>query len=322
MIPASTEKEFSNPYVFVVGCPRSGTTLLQRMLDAHPRMAIAKDTHFIVRAAKKFLRTDPNPALSEDLVERVYSYHRFYRMGLEKQDVLDASRNCKTYSAFVSRLYTIRAAHLGKTISGEKTPDYCRKIPVLHRLFPRARFIHIIRDGRDTALSALDWANAGKGPGKWPLWASDPLGTCALWWRWQAGTGRRDGALLDKNQYHELRYEALVAAPVVELQKISEFLQIPFSSKMARFFEGKTRDQPGLSAKSAWLPPTAGLRDWKTQMPVEDIAVFDGIAGELLDRTGYKRGKYPVSQVVTRRIQNCLDWWTKQRQDCRGREQP
>ncbi len=71
---------------------------------------------------------------------------------------------------FVSRLYDLRARQAGKTLSGEKTPDYCRRMPLLHRLFPRAKFLHIIRDGRDVTLSTLDWATAGKGPGRWDLW--------------------------------------------------------------------------------------------------------------------------------------------------------
>ena len=299
----------SNPYVFLVGCPRSGTTLLQRMLDAHPSMTISNDSHFITRAVKRTLRKNPNPALTGELVEQVWSYRRFYRMGLEQKEVWEAAEEGGSYGDFVSRLYNKRAEHQGKPISGEKTPDYCRQIPALNRLFPRARFIHIIRDGRDTALSTLDWATSEKGPGKWPLWASDPVGTCALWWRWQVSSGNQEGSRLGPALYHEVRYEDLVADPAKALNKMSAFLDLPYSDQMTRYFEGKTRMEEGLSAKSAWMPPTSGLRDWKSQMSGENAAVFCGIAGNCLDKSGYQRKEYPDSHVVRGRIEHCLDWW-------------
>ena len=109
------------------------------------------------------------------------------RMGLDRESVLAVALRTDTYAAFVSGLYDLRAQQASKTLSGEKTPDYCRKMPILHRLFPLARFLHVIRDGRDTALSTLRWASKGKGPGRWDLWQKDPVGCCALWWRWQVG---------------------------------------------------------------------------------------------------------------------------------------
>ena len=298
-----------NPFLFVVGCPRSGTTLLQRMLDNHPQLAVANDTHFITRAAKKVLRKDPQPLMTPELLDAVISYRRFYRMRLDESEVRKAAENCPTYAEFVSRLYTLRGQRKQKLLSGEKTPDYCRQIPVLHKLFPDARFVHIIRDGRNTALSTLNWASASKGPGKWSLWNEDPVGTCALWWRWQAGTGQRDGDLLEGGFYLKVKYEELVAHPENELQAIALFLGIPNSDSMANYHAGKTKHAPGLSAKSAWLPPVKNLRDWRNNMSAEDIGVFEGIAGELLRKNGYPCLDKPPSDAVTSRVRRCLAWW-------------
>lgn len=299
----------TNPFVFVVGCPRSGTTLLQRMLDNHPQLAVANDTHFITRAAKRVLRKDPIPPLTTELLDAVISYRRFYRMGLDVAEVRKAAVDCPGYAEFVCRLYTLRGQIKRKPLSGEKTPDYCRKIPVLHALFPAARFIHIIRDGRNTALSTLNWATDSKGPGKWSLWNEDPLGSCALWWRWQAGTGQHDGAKLERKFYLQVKYEKLVAKPKEVLRGIAKFLDIPESDAMANYHVGKTKNAPGLSAKSAWLPPVKNLRDWRKDMSPEDIAVFDGIAGELLRENGYScLAKSPVDAAAIR-IRRCLAWW-------------
>lgn len=303
-----TQRAIANPYVFVVGCPRSGTTLLQRMLDAHPDMTIANDTHFITRAAKKILRHDAEPALTADLVELVENYRRFYRMGLSAEQVREAAGQSRSYSGFVARLYDARAANEGKTISGEKTPDYCRQIPTLSKLFPDSRFIHIVRDGRDTALSTLDWANENKGPGKWKLWQSDPVGTCALWWRWQVRKGCLEGGELPSDRYCEIRYEDLVDDPDTKLKELAGFLGIPYSESMSRFFQGKTRKKPGLSAKSAWIPPTKGLRDWRKQMSREDALLFQELAGDWLERLGYELVDAP-QETPSPRARRCRDWW-------------
>jgi len=302
-----------NPFVFLIGCPRSGTTLLQRMLDNHPQLTVANDTHFITRAAKRELRRKSAPSLTSDLPKQVYDYRRFRRMGLDLADVEKAAQGCKTYSAFVSKLYDIRAEHMGKPLSGEKTPDFCRQIPALNSLFPRAKFVHIIRDGRDTALSAMSWATATKGPGKWSLWAEDPVGTCALWWRWQTGTGVRDGHALGNDLYYQLRYEHLVGDPSTELSAIADFLNIPDSEEMANYFAGKTKSNPNLSAKSAWLPPTKGLREWRHQMDEEDVAVFEGIANALLEQLGYELAGTNVTGEISDRVRRCMDWWRQQK---------
>lgn len=304
-----TQTTRSNPFVFVVGCPRSGTTLLQRMLDNHPQLTVANDTHFITRSVKRVLRKDPQPLLTNEMVQLVLSYRRFYRMGLSEQEVIRAADNCETYAEFVSRLYTLRGEKKHKRFSGEKTPDYCRNLPLLHTLFPDARFVHIIRDGRNTALSTLDWATATKGPGRWSLWATDPVGTCALWWRWQAGMGQRDGNTLGKARFHQVKYEDLVAQPENELGTIAGFLGIDDSAAMANYHAGKTLRQPGLSAKKAWLPPVKNLRDWRTAMTPEDVGVFEGIAGPLLRSNAYECMDYPASKAVLDRVSRCLDWW-------------
>lgn len=279
----------NNPYVFVVGCPRSGTTLLQRMLDHHPQLAVANDTHFIPRAIEG-IPAGVNPGLDGELVERVRRYHRFPRLNLPDEAVSQAASRAGTYAEFVSHLYLAYARLQGKPLAGEKTPDYVRHLPLLHGLFPETRIIHIIRDGRNVALSTLEWARKDKGPGRFQLWQEDPLAVCALWWRWQVTSGRRDGKLLGPDVYHEIRYEDLVNQSENVLRDVSTFLGLPFADQMLKFYEGKTRAEPGISAKKAWLPPTPGLREWQTQMSASDVELFEALAGDLLNELDYQKG--------------------------------
>jgi hypothetical protein len=108
-----------------------------------------------------------------------------------------------------------------------------------------------------------------------------------LWWRWQVKRGREAGARLGPAHYLEVRYERLVDRPVQELARVAAFLNVPFAVEMLTYYEGKKRYEEGLSAKSAWLPPTSGLRDWRTQMAPENIEVFEALAGDLLEELGY-----------------------------------
>ena len=183
---------------------------------------------------------------------------------------------------FVGALYAAYARAHGKRLAGEKTPDYVRYLPQLHALFPSARFIHIIRDGRDVALSVRDWTQGGKGPSRRAMWDEEPVAVCALWWRRFVSTGFRDGAPLGCSAYREVLYERLVEAPEATLTELAEFLCLPDSPAMAAYHVGKTHQRSGRSSKSAWLPPTSGLRDWRSAMAPRDRALFELLAGEEL----------------------------------------
>lgn len=275
-----------NPFVFVVGCPRSGTTLLQRMLDAHPDLTVTNDTHFIPRC-----RPDKGEVggFGPDVVDAVLSYHRFHRLGIDAVTARRVAASETTYAGFVTRLYDQVAAQAGKRFAGEKTPDYVRHLPVLHELFPDAKVVHLVRDGRDVALSALEWARPGKGPGRFALWEEAPLAVCALWWTRFVLAGRLDGSALGETSYHEVRYENLVERPDVALASVADFLGISFDECMLRFHEGRERDDPSLSAKRAWRPPTTGLRSWRDSIEPRDVALFDHLAAPALDLFGYQR---------------------------------
>ncbi len=279
--------------------------MLQRMLDHHPMLAIANDTHFIPRVV------DPDGgdvALSHELVDRVLDYHRFGRLGLDDAAVRRVASHARTYAEFVGALYAEFGARHGKPLAGEKTPDYVRYLPLLGRLFPWSRVVHIVRDGRDVALSALQWARPDKGPGRFALWPEDPVAVCALWWRWQVKSGRTDGRGLGP-RYQEVRYEDLVARPPEMVESLCLFLRLPFAPETLAYHLGMQRQQPGLSAKRAWLPPTPGLRDWRTQMSERDAEVFEALAGDLLSSLGYERATGAPRLAVTELAQRYQSWW-------------
>ena len=304
-----------NPYVFVVGCPRSGTTLLQRMLDHHPQLAVSNDPHFIPFAPG--VRDGLDPPVEPALVEWLLEYRTFSRLGLDEAVVRDVAAGAETYSELVGALYTAFGRQRGKPLAGEKTPRYVRYLPLLNALFASARVVHLIRDGRDVALSTLEWARPDRGPGRFRLWREQPTAVCALSWRWHVATGRRDGRALGA-LYREARYEHLVAEPEPTLRELADFLRLPFAVEMLEYHQGRTRGDAGLTTKEAWLPPTPGLRDWRAQMAPADVKLFEALAGDLLSLLGYERAFPTVSADVARLADRCRKAWESELRE-RGR---
>ena len=279
-----------NPYLFVVGCPRSGTTLLRRIVGAHPEIAMLPETHWIPRLARRGRGIGPDGLVTHELVDWLVRYHRFPAMKLEPSEVRELVEPGVTYPQFVAALFDLYGRKRMKPLVAEKTPNYVAEIPTLHALFPSARIVHIVRDGRNVCLSALNWKRMAEWfSHRYRTWRDDPLVTAALWWKRFVSLGREDGARLGVHLYHELRYEALLANPEGEVQALCAFLNVEYDERMLRFHEGRMRSDPGLSANGAYLPITPGLRDWRTQLPLDDIEVFEAAAGDLLDDLGYGR---------------------------------
>jgi len=136
---------------------------------------------------------------------------------------------------------------------------------------------------------------------------------CALWWRWQVEQGRRDGAALGPTRYHELTYETLVARPEQTLARTAAFLGLPDAPEMAAYHVGRTTHRPGRSAKGNWLPPTTGLRDWRTALSERDRALFEALAGDLLAELGYPPGVDEVPADVAEIAARCARWWAERR---------
>ena len=286
----------ANPYVFIVGCPRSGTTLLQRMADAHPLLAVMHeskwfDKRWIVEWLDSGRGLTSEGFVTPCLISRMVEHPKFSRLKMEGGKLLELLRASDplSYADFITRLFDSYGLRKGKSLVGNNTPAYVRRLQTLHELWPEARFVHLIRDGRDVCLSVVPWS---KGPivnGKFVTSKDHPTSTAALWWALNVQLGRQAGHLLGPKLYYELRYESLVSNPEEECKGLCTFLGLPYDEAMLRFHEGRTKADPDLDAESAWRPITPGLRDWRSQMPAEDVEQFEAAAGDLLDELGYPR---------------------------------
>jgi hypothetical protein len=307
-----------NPYLFIVGCARSGTTLLRRIVDAHPLVAIPREQHWLPKWFEQRKGVTPEGFVTPEIVSELIKYEKFVRMCIGREDLerLLGSGDPVKYSDFVSSVFDLYGQAQGKSLVGDKTPAYVDSIPTLHVLWPNAKFVHLVRDGRDVCLSVMNWKRAGRTAGRYAIWEEDPVSTTALWWERKVRLGQEAGLPLGPDLYHEFRYEELVSEPAKTCSALCGFLDLPYEEAMLKFHEGRTKTKPGLDAKGAWLPVTPGLRDWHTQMPLEDLERFEATVGDLLKELGYERACADPSPQAIGHAQRIRHFFT---QDVRER---
>jgi hypothetical protein len=263
------------------------------MVNAHPEIVVTSESRWITEWFEERTGLTPQGTVTPDLIPRLLDNPRFARLhiGREKLMTLTKDRGPVSYSSFVTGIFDLYGRRKGKGLVGNKTPAFVRKVETLHALWPEARFVHLIRDGRDVCLSVADWPKAYQAdkPGSYVTWREDSVSTIAFWWELNVRRGRQAGRSLERGLYYEICYESLVSHPREEGALLCAFLGLRYDDAMLRFHEGKTRSDPSLSAKRARRAITPGLRDWRSQMPAEDVARFEAAAGDLLGELGYAR---------------------------------
>jgi hypothetical protein len=286
--------EANLPAPIIVGVGRSGTTLLRLMLDAHPDVAIPTETHFLAD-----LQLDKLSRLSHDEFLRIVTEGMTWpNLVLDKTEFSAAVRAIQPFSAGAALRCFFRsyAALFGKSRWGDKTPRYRSCMSTIQSVLPEAHFIHIVRDGRDTALS---YRGLWFGPG-------DDIATQARFWVAEIEAARRQAPEL--LHYREVRYEDLVAQPEATLRSLCLELQLPFEPVMLEYHyhaadrlaefkhvfgpEGVALpDLRGFVAIHSLTnrPPDVGrVGRWQIEMPDEDQRLYESIAGPLLRELGYE----------------------------------
>jgi len=277
-----------NGPIFVVGAPRSGTTLLQRMLRSHPRISSPTgESHFFVpllRDAAQYgdlSRIENVRGLLEQMHARWAEFldTDFHGVRFEASSMADAihARGANTMPEVLDALFRVNAEGEGKARWLDKTPYYIHHIPTLLATYPDAQFVHIIRDGRDGVLSMLERAADIR---VFNIYSGARL------WKHYVEAGRNAGKQLTPQQYLELRYEDILGNPVPTVTRICEFLGEAFSEKVIDF--QKSRD-PRTKTPLLKQGLQEGNREkWRTSMTPRQIRTFESIAGDTLKDCGYE----------------------------------
>ena len=212
-------------YFFIVGVGRSGTSLLMSMLNAHTAICMPPETHFV----GQYIAKRPYAEFS-DVIKIISKDSRFKRLNLDIDEVIRIFVE-DNISFSVDRLYiSILNKYASKKrvqIIGDKAPKNIEYLPILKKICPTAKVIHIIRDPRDVYLS--------RKRAEWSRSRNDILQLLA--YRSQYSLGRHFGLKLFSENYLEVHYEKLLSNPEVELNRICNLLGIRFDERMLMFSE-------------------------------------------------------------------------------------
>ena len=274
---ASAERPF-----FIVSAPRSGSTLLRLILDAHPRLAVPPpgwlfDMVFPYLFSYGDLGKPPNLlALAEDMLETPTV--RKWPLKLTPEALARASRE-PTFAGVYEALHVAYAGLESKARWGEKTPRNSFWIDEIRALFPTAQFIHIVRDGRDQAIDISDSL----------LWPYSVYSGAGLWERYVSAV-RDSAARLTRDAFHEIRYEDLCAAPETVIRDLCEFLGEKFDPSMLAPHETRSArawSEHPLHAKTAQPISTKYCEMYRTRLSAEDVAALESLIGGTLQRFNY-----------------------------------
>jgi hypothetical protein len=280
---AGTENVADCAPVFVVGCPRSGNTLLYNMLVSAGGMAVYDAESNVFNLLLPRFGDLSVPRNRERLMSTWLRSKMFAVSGLDskqiKTRVLD---ECRSYGDFLRIVMEEIALRQNVNRWAECTPTHLLYLPEIKRSMPRALVIHIIRDGRDVALS-LDKQ-------KWVRnfwWEKKPtVMAAALYWRWMVRRGREYGRIIGSS-YMEVRYDELVREPRRVLAEVSRFIDHELDyDRILRTGIGSV-SKPNTSFEVDQKSEFTPIGRWKNLLSGDDLAVMEGLIGDILVELGY-----------------------------------
>ena len=241
--------------IFAYGAQRSGTYWLQRMLTAHPEIAeVPSETYLFSGGIAPLLERFHHGLKDSTTVGQTW---------VERETLLDATRD------FCDAIF---AGHMepGARFLSERSPGHAAAAPTIAEVYPDARFIHIVRDGRDVARSlvALDW-----GP--------ESVAEAAGVWR-EAVVGGRSGP--PKERLWEVRYEDLIDDPEGGMRSMLEWLGLPTDDAVMQGVLAAARRQVNEDPRN----PAIKRAKWRDEFSDADLGAFNSVAGDLLEEFGYE----------------------------------
>jgi len=276
---------------FVVGNDRSGTTMLRLVLDRGPDLAVPPESMFLTDFADVFERGGPAPGEEQALVQQVWEHPKvlLWELPGPAPAVPAGLAPADAYRFAIEAPYAAYAAKHGKPGWADKTPHYVHHVDHLLRVWPGARFVVLVRDGRDVAISLR---RMPFGPNN--AWAA------AQWW----ARGIRAG--LDAQAAHPesvltVRYEDVATDPAGAIPRICAFLGVRYDADMLAL--EKVDRSKIVADQASWFPTifegigTSAVGRWRDEMSQRDQRIFAALAGDELRAHGYDAGPGGVTDI-------------------------
>ena len=286
------------PPVFIVGCPRSGTSFLYHLLlsagnfaEFHTQMNVYDVLEPIY--GDLGVKKNRHPAIGEWLRSKAFQVS-----GLDAQ-LIEAKilHECRGASDFLRIIMEEIARKQGVDRWIDSTPTNVPHMLRIHEDFPEAYFVHIIRDPRDVVLS-LDkrgWTR----PLPWDKKRSLLAG--GLYWEWIVRKGRQLGAKLGP-KYLEVRYEGLVLEPGKNLAAIGEFIDHDLNYERIREASvGSVKNPLTSFTEDLQQGQFSPVGRWKSKFPAEQLAQFEGLVGRYMRELGYTVERSSANHRLRRR---------------------
>jgi hypothetical protein len=264
--------------VFVVGCQRSGSTMLGAMLGGSPEVVTIPEAQFVAD-----LLPAEGPAAVLDLAGVIDRIEGHYRFRIWQYDL--AGRRPSGRGSFADAVrWLVRdyAVHHGRPDARlwvDHQPGHVRYLARLAAVFPKLKAIHLVRDGRAVAASLM------------PLdWGPNTINRAAYFWQQRLALGFAAERWLGPARSAFTRYEDVVGKPETELRRLADFIGVAYGPELVAG-EGLevpafTRGQHALVGRA---PDRRRIDGWRTQLSRREVEIFESISGDLLDYLGYER---------------------------------
>jgi hypothetical protein len=274
--------------MFVLGCPRSGTTLIGEFL-LPSQWGNAVETHFITKYAQEALQSDlANPQVFKSIAAKIIRERPIMQWAIPWDlDNLYQTTEPKSYPELVNQICLARSRKLGFPRWADKTPTFSFHVPLLTKLFPNAKYIFIYRDGRDVANSLLE-----------RKWGPNNIWAAAEYWRSCCNALIESEKLIPENSLLSIRYETLLQDPEPILRRLLAFLEYQASDEEIEQMASQVRGN--------------NSNKWKTTLSKKSIQIFERTAGEMLQKLGYESStQLPPIHALKRKayaLHDSLTW--------------
>jgi hypothetical protein len=277
--------------IFIVGGPRSGTTLLRNMLNRHPAIAICRETEFFhwVYERRRNFGSLSDLRNRQQVVKQYLATQRIQRMQVDLEGLTETLlQEATSYEAMFLSLLRFFAQSRGKQRCGEKTPHNALITEMLYQWYPNAAIIHLLRDPRDAVASML----------RMPWAPKNVVSNTHAWLSFNQGAWRSR----HHPKYLQVRYEELVADPEPQLRRICSFAGEEYSPAMlvpnwdpsANLFWFKRAEEP---------VTTERLGKWQEELTPNQVALVEWVVGRHMRTFGYEAvGGQPSSLSILREI--------------------
>ncbi|MEA5577330.1 sulfotransferase [Anabaena sp. UHCC 0451] len=286
------------PPIFIVGMPRSGTTLMTAMLSAHPHIAIPSETHFLRHWIKQYSHLDlTNPTHFADFWQEFTHSQHFSRLDINPQTTYRLILNTgKTdFPTIFTSILQEYATQRQKTRWGEKTPDHYQSLNLLFDWYPQAKIIWMVRDPRAVTASLLTMP-----------WANSYVNRHAITWRDSIQQLKK---WVEDQRVISINYENLINHTEAILKQVCEFINEDYTSMM--IFGRSQTTSPLINYQgSAKINKSQALKQidstpiykWQAQLSSTEIAIIEQITRCEMLAQNY----HPLTNSLS--IKGWLEW--------------